>query len=142
MAKKTKTMNKQGADCSTNAASTTRREQVLDALRVKGIDQDTLWTIRDQLFAERKEAELNAARLFYAVGEKITEREFSDQLSDARCRCNGVLVAAMGVAQATNDKEMSNGLIQLIDDLLGHLRRIECAFNAEIWQAWTEAKAK
>ena len=139
MSKKTK---QRGSAAATKATRIERRERVLETLRAKGIDRETLVNVTEQLRNERYEAEVAAARMFYAGGNKITPVEFSDQLSDAKRRCNGVLAAAMGVIDVSSDGDLSGGLIQLIDDLLSHLTRLECAFSAEIWQAHIEAKAE
>lgn len=111
-------------------------------MRAKGIDNETLSSVTEQLRIERHEADAAAARLFFASGDKIMPTEFSDQLSDARRRCSGVLAAAMGVIDVSCDSELSGGLIQLIDDLLNHLTRLDRAFSAEITQEWMEARAK
>jgi hypothetical protein len=114
----------------------------VELLRDKGLDGDTLRAVKEQLFTERNEAELNAARRFYAGGEKITAEEFGDQLNDAKLRCSGVLAAATGLVDVCNDREMSSGVIQLIDDLLTHLDRLYCAFDAERLAAKMEAMGK
>jgi hypothetical protein len=139
MAKKTKTAKKPK---DIDEARRERRERVLEQLRAKGIDRETLWNVQEQFFTERNEAELNAARMFFTGGSKITPSDFNERLSDASSRCNGVLAAAMSVADASCDKDLSNGLIQLINDLLGHLNRLERAFNAEVWIDKMEARAK